>query len=241
MVALTKSSGDSAALTYDSYLQLGKVLSAQAPVGDDPDDELHFIVAHQAIELWFSQVVREVRRARDAMLAVSIEDAVVHLERATAFVDVVTAQLDTLMLLPVDVFRRLRQYLGTSSGLQSLQFRVIEALSGGETGSARRRLRVAFPRGIPAPVEAAFAEGSLRGAHVALPAHVHESEAGGRVVAALVAYDKAWVGWRLRHAQLVMHMIGRHATGTGGTDLRYLTRRVEASYFPHLPSNRKRS
>ena len=39
--------------TYSSYLQLDKILSAQAPMSD-AHDELLFIVIHQASELWIS-------------------------------------------------------------------------------------------------------------------------------------------------------------------------------------------
>ena len=49
-----------AALTYSSYLALDEVLGAQRPRTDE-HDELLFIVIHQVYELWFKQLLHEVR------------------------------------------------------------------------------------------------------------------------------------------------------------------------------------
>jgi tryptophan 2,3-dioxygenase len=62
-----------ATLTYQSYLQLDRILDAQAPVapaslGDSiTAAEQFFIVVHQAFELWFKQVLTDLHCACEAL------------------------------------------------------------------------------------------------------------------------------------------------------------------------------
>ena len=57
-----------ARLTYGSYLQLERLLSAQRLESEPPaHDELLFITIHQVYELWFQQLLHEATAARDAM------------------------------------------------------------------------------------------------------------------------------------------------------------------------------
>jgi tryptophan 2,3-dioxygenase len=55
--------------TYSDYLKLDRLLALQGGLEDDEaqlmPDELHFIVVHQAFELWFKLTLRELRLARD--------------------------------------------------------------------------------------------------------------------------------------------------------------------------------
>ena len=48
---------------YSEYLQLDKILNAQLPEsskeGMKADDEMLFIIIHQAYELWFKQILHE--------------------------------------------------------------------------------------------------------------------------------------------------------------------------------------
>ena len=50
-------------MTYSGYLRLDELLQLQAgPEGHSPspsNDEMHFIITHQAFELWFKQVRSE--------------------------------------------------------------------------------------------------------------------------------------------------------------------------------------
>ena len=54
---------------YPDYLQLDKILGAQAPESDkagvEAHDEMLFIIIHQAYELWFKQVLYEVGSSVD--------------------------------------------------------------------------------------------------------------------------------------------------------------------------------
>ena len=55
-----------APIYYGEYLQLGRLLSLQAPEsaqhGAPVHDEMLFIIVHQAYELWFKQVLHEFDR-----------------------------------------------------------------------------------------------------------------------------------------------------------------------------------
>src|SRR5258708_19512976 len=52
--------------SYSSYLEIDKLLSAQRSMTDS-DDELLFIVIHQAHELWFKLAIHELGCAIDAL------------------------------------------------------------------------------------------------------------------------------------------------------------------------------
>ena len=47
-------------LNYTSYLALEEILGAQRPKSDE-HDEILFIVVHQVYELWFKQLIHELR------------------------------------------------------------------------------------------------------------------------------------------------------------------------------------
>ena len=56
------------AVTYTTYLALDDVLGAQHPRSDE-HDELLFIVVHQVYELWFKQLLHELRHAQTVLEA----------------------------------------------------------------------------------------------------------------------------------------------------------------------------
>src|SRR5256885_965683 len=58
----------SAALTYTSYLALEEVLAARRPKTDE-HDEMLFIVIHQVYELWFKQLLHELRHLQQRLEA----------------------------------------------------------------------------------------------------------------------------------------------------------------------------
>ena len=53
--------------TYGEYLQLSKLLALQGEERGISNDEMHFIVVHQTFELWFKQIIRELREVRDIL------------------------------------------------------------------------------------------------------------------------------------------------------------------------------
>lgn len=135
-------------LYYADYLQLDRLLGAQAPEsakrGRPAHDEMLFIVVHQAYELWFKQILHELARIDAIFAEASVDDrdigrAVAALERIELILKLLIGQLDVLeTMTPLD-FLEFRDLLFPSSGFQSLQFRLIETGLG-----LRRGDRVGF-------------------------------------------------------------------------------------------------
>ena len=55
-------------VTYSSYLDLDRILSAQHPASD-AHDEMLFIIVHQASELWLKLCLHELTKARACIRA----------------------------------------------------------------------------------------------------------------------------------------------------------------------------
>eukprot|EP00039_Didymoeca_costata_P018617 m.334230 g.334230 ORF g.334230 m.334230 type:complete len:376 (+) comp17316_c0_seq1:268-1395(+) len=122
---------------YSSYLQLDKLLSAQVPLsckenGRPAHDELLFITIHQVYELWFKLVIHEIDWIRECFLSEKILDdshllqVVRQMNRVVEIIKVCGSQMSILnTMTPLD-FMDFRKSLGTSSGFQSMQFRVLE-------------------------------------------------------------------------------------------------------------------
>jgi len=112
-------------LTYGGYLKLDTLLASQAPLSDE-HDELLFIVIHQAAELWLKLCLHELDGARRAIAADHAPQAIKMLARTVRAISQMIQSWDVLSTLTPPDYRRLREHLGTSSGFQSLQYRVLE-------------------------------------------------------------------------------------------------------------------
>ncbi len=120
---------------YKDYLQLDKLLSCQSRLseaaGEPAHDEHFYIIVHQVYELWFKQILFELDSVRqlfhvDAIDERSIALAVARLERIHAIQQLNIEQLPLLeTMTPLD-FLDFRHLLGSMSGFQSIQFRLIE-------------------------------------------------------------------------------------------------------------------
>ena len=127
---------------YGQYLQLDKIIDAQAPEsfkeGKTPaHDEMLFIIIHQAYELWFKQILFEVNAVIGTMSKPQLNDnapemqLVVHrMQRVVTILKVLVQQIDILeTMTPMD-FLDFRDMLRPASGFQSWQFKIIEAKLG---------------------------------------------------------------------------------------------------------------
>ncbi|MBK6476560.1 MAG: tryptophan 2,3-dioxygenase [Flavobacteriales bacterium] len=126
---------------YPDYLQLDKILGAQAPESDKhgvkAHDEMLFIIIHQAYELWFKQVLHEVGSVIEMFADDHIDDnrgelniAVHRLHRVTTILDLLVKQMDVMeTMTPLD-FLDFRDLLRPASGFQSMQFKILEARLG---------------------------------------------------------------------------------------------------------------
>jgi tryptophan 2,3-dioxygenase len=99
---------------YPDYLQLDKILGAQAPesdkVGVKAHDEMLFIIIHQAYELWFKQVLYEVSSVMEIFKNKEVDDnggelniAVHRLQRVKTILDVLVHQWEIIeTMTPLD-------------------------------------------------------------------------------------------------------------------------------------------
>lgn len=124
---------------YGDYLQLSKILNAQAPesqkYGDTAHDETLFIIIHQAYELWFKQILHELDSIREMMLkpfVPSTDLSIINsrLERITTIQQLLIDQIQVMETMTTLDFLEFRDYLVPASGFQSLQFRLVEATLG---------------------------------------------------------------------------------------------------------------
>lgn len=126
---------------YSEYLQLDKILNAQAPEsakeGMQADDEMLFIIIHQAYELWFKlilfelDIIRKVfRKPEIANSSPDIYNCVHRLKRICRILEITVNQMTVMeTMTPLD-FLDFRDLLRPASGFQSVQFKMIEAALG---------------------------------------------------------------------------------------------------------------
>jgi tryptophan 2,3-dioxygenase len=125
--------------TYWNYLRLRDLLGLQGGLEDDEaqlaPDELHFIVVHQALELWFKLCLREIRLARDHLAEPRVPEETVpyvvhHLRRTSSIVALALEHFQVMETLTPQDFLAFRDKLIPASGFQSFQMREIEILLG---------------------------------------------------------------------------------------------------------------
>jgi tryptophan 2,3-dioxygenase len=117
------------AMSYGDYLQLERVLGAQRTLSDDPN-ELLFIVQHQASELWLKLMIHELTLARDQVAASDLQPAFKMLARVARIMAQLNQSWDVLSTLTPAEYSAFRGSLGSSSGFQSFQYRMVEFLLG---------------------------------------------------------------------------------------------------------------
>ena len=104
-------------VSYAGYLRPGPLLDQQHPKsGEDPADELMFIVAHQTCELWFKVIPRELTTVRDTLAAGVIEPALLSLRRVAAVQRVLLDQITVLEPMQPGGFMAFRGLPGNASG-----------------------------------------------------------------------------------------------------------------------------
>ena len=128
-------------LYYGDYIELEKILNSQHPRSfekmEDGNDEMLFIVIHQAYELWFKQIIFELDLVRNIFIRGRINDnspdmsnAVHKLKRIVKILELLNQQVSVLETMTALDFLEFRNYLLPASGFQSKQFRLIEAKLG---------------------------------------------------------------------------------------------------------------
>ena len=173
------------ALSYATYLKVDELLGLQQPLSEGPEhDELLFIVIHQVYELWFKQVLHEVKHAQRLLDQDERTRALGTLKRVLTILKTAVSQVDILETMTPLEFNSFRTRLESSSGFQSVQFRELE-LRLGHRSLARAHFHA---EGTPARahLEAVLREPSL---YQALLGHLHR--AGYAMPEAVLHHDVA--------------------------------------------------
>ena len=241
---------DPSELNYGSYLKVEELLQLQRPrSAPEHPDELLFIVVHQASELWFKVILHELEHLIDHLRAGDTVHALHVIRRVNALVRIVSGQLSALDTLPPQRFAQFRGNLGSSSGGQSTQFRVIEAMSGLRD---EHFLAVLREHGsIPEQLQRALDQPTLQSLFLDLLSRkqttIEQLYLGPGptpeylLAEALMEYEQGFQLWRYLHVQLVERIIGPHTGGTGGTlGAQYLQATLRQRFFPELWDVRRR-
>ncbi|MDD0854522.1 tryptophan 2,3-dioxygenase family protein [Halobacteriovorax sp. GB3] len=127
---------------YGDYLELNKLLDSQHPkskeIGNEAHDETLFIIVHQVYELWFKQILHEMKSVQKIFNAPNVDEkdlssCVFRLERIKKIQGLLLGQLEVMeTMTPMD-FLEFRDLLVPASGFQSVQFRQIEIMMGLKT------------------------------------------------------------------------------------------------------------
>jgi tryptophan 2,3-dioxygenase len=250
------------ALTYTSYLAVDELLKLQRPLSAGPEhDEMLFIIIHQTYELWFKQLIHEFQEAQRAMESGDSHFSLAILGRIRTILKVCVTQIDILETMTPLQFNSFRSYLSSSSGFQSAQFRMVEALLG------RRDEKMAghLPADIQEQIKQITSKNSVWDsalAYIAKRGHkiptdvlnrdkrtayaankdvqevllkVHRTDPESAMVCErLVDIDEGLQEWRYRHVKMVERTIG-HKMGTGGSSgVTYLSSTLFNPTFPDL-------
>lgn len=120
---------------YGDYLQLDKILTAQAPesarYAKEAHDETLFIIVHQVYELWFKQILHELKAVMAVFAGAEVKDqqltGIVHkLKRIISIQQLLNQQIAVLETMTPQDFMAFRDYLVPASGFQSIQFKMLE-------------------------------------------------------------------------------------------------------------------
>jgi len=120
---------DKTNLTYGGYLKLDGLLDCQAPLSSE-HDELLFIVIHQAAELWLKLCLHELGAVREQVAADNLAPAFKMLSRVARVQLQLIQSWEVLSTMTPSDYIRLREHLGSSSGFQSYQYRMLEFVLG---------------------------------------------------------------------------------------------------------------
>ena len=204
------------------------MLRAQRPLSDE-HDELLFIVVHQVYELWFKQLLHELKRLQTRLEGGDTPHALHTLKRVLTILKVVVAQIDVLETMTPRQFTSFRARLESSSGFQSAQFRQIETVVGPPLFAS-----------FVAYLAAQGYQVGTAGLHDSLLAVYRDDGEPAQIAERLVDLDEGVQEWRYRHVKMVERTIGDKAGTGGSTGVEYLRSTLFRPAFPDLWAIRSR-
>lgn len=249
-------------LTYSRYLHMDGLLSQQQPLSDE-HDELLFIIIHQVYELWFKQLLHELRALRTALQGGDTHRTLALLKRVLTILKTLVSQVDVLETMTPLSFKTFRARLEASSGFQSAQFRAVEFILGHkrppllaqyESDPAGHALLASLltEPDIPAAlldylsslghrVSTAARSRPTSAAHEAdaevqalLVQVYRQGDFPMQVCERLVDLDEGLQEWRYRHVKMVERTIGSLPGSGGSSGADYLRRTLFKPLFPDL-------
>jgi len=194
-------------LTYGSYLCLDELLDCQRPATAE-HDEMLFVIVHQVYELWFKQILHEAALLQRRLEERNGSGALHTARRIAKILKTIVGQLDVLETMTPKQFASFRPELGSASGFQSNQFRVIEATLGRRDFDRVEdpQLRAALDRPSVYDSLLTYLDGaSLR------DVYADEGETA-EVCEALVDIDEGIQEWRYRHVMMVQRILRSRGT-----------------------------
>lgn len=255
-------------LTYLSYLRLDELLALQQPrsggAGQGPEhDEMLFIVVHQVYELWFKQLLHELRFLRGTLSAGDPAAALATLKRVLTILKTLVAQVDVIETMTPMSFNSFRARLEAASGFQSHQFRAMEFILGHKRPELLRQYADGSPaRALleelltePSVFDALLGYLAQEGFAVPVSARTRNPREpllptdevqtlllevyarrgfSAQLCERLVDLDEGLQEWRYRHVKMVERTIGVKP-GTGGSaGAAYLRETLFRPLFPDL-------
>jgi tryptophan 2,3-dioxygenase len=246
-------------LNYASYLKIDQLLSIQTFQSPDEHDEMLFIIIHQTYELWFKQIIHELKALRDGFNKAQTHKILSGIRRVRHILKILVSQVDVLETMTADSFRKFREYLGTSSGFQSYQFRLLEFMLGIKKESAMKifvedskEYKTLYNAYIsdsiwdyfinflkkenPPIVSEKISNNSEMSNEQKLLLSIYINKSIYTEIAeALMDVDEGLQEWRYRHVKLVERTIGQGITGTGGSSgFEFLKNTLFKSFCPEL-------
>ncbi len=122
-------------IKYGDYLALDSILDAQHPESDKhgqpAHEEMLFIITHQAFELWFKQVLFELRSVidllgRDYVPEADVAMCTARVQRVNRIMEHLVNQFTLIETMTPGEFMDFRGFLNPASGFQSAQWRMLE-------------------------------------------------------------------------------------------------------------------
>jgi tryptophan 2,3-dioxygenase len=124
-------------MSYSDYLALDRILNAQQPLST-AHDEILFIIQHQTSELWMKLAIHELSATCRLIAADDLQPAFKTLSRVSRVLEQLNSAWDVLRTMTPSEYTQFRETLGTSSGFQSYQYRLIEFLAGNKNATMMR-------------------------------------------------------------------------------------------------------
>lgn len=249
--------------TYSAYLKLDKILNAQSLESPDEHDETLFIIIHQVYELWFKQLIHEGRFLAASLKSADHSLSIHTLNRMLKVMKTLVSQVDILETMTPLSFTSFRSYLKSSSGFQSIQFRLFEIMLGKRSPELIAKLPAAeveqwelnthcsqpplydcllvgiqksgfhIPEEVLSRDFSETYEGNEEVRNVILEIYRKKGELA-RILENFVDLDEGIQEWRYRHVKMVERTIG-HMPGTGGSaGVEYLKNTLFQPFFPDL-------